>query len=413
MKAEILCVGTELLLGDIVNTNAQYLAQRLANLGIDVYHQSVVGDNVQRLKEELEQSFNRADIVVTTGGLGPTPDDLTKETGAEYFGKKMILDEDTVDKLKSYFLKSGKGKLEGNNIKQAYFPEGAVIFPNNHGTAPGCGLDVNGKILIILPGPPSEMKPMFEYSAIPFLKKYSNGVLESKVFRITGIGEGVLAEKIKDLIDNSTNPTIATYAKEWEVTLRVTAKSDTREDALKLIEPIKNELYKRLGDNIYGENDTSIEAVIGNLLMNKKLTLATTESCTGGLIASKLINYPGISSVFVEGAVTYSNEAKMRRLDVKPETLNRFGAVSEETAYEMAEGIAKTSGTNIGLSTTGVAGPGGGTPQKPVGLVYIGLYINGKVEVRKLQRPGTRDKVRKRATMYALDFLRRELLKLQ
>lgn len=413
MKAEILCVGTELLLGDIINTNAQYLAKRLANLGIDVYHQSVVGDNTKRLKEELKESFNRADIVITTGGLGPTPDDLTKETGAEFFNKKMLLDEESLEKLNSYFLKNGKEKLKGNNIKQAYFPEDAVIFANDHGTAPGCGLDVNGKILIILPGPPSEMKFMFENSVVPFLKKYSNSVLESKVLRVTGIGEGVLAEEIKDLIDSNTNPTIATYAKEWEVTLRITAKSDTKEAALKLIKPMKNELYKRFGDNIYGEDDTSIEAVIANLLIKKDLTIATAESCTGGLIASKLINYPGVSSVFMEGAVTYSNAAKMRRLGVKPETLDKFGAVSKETAHEMAEGIAKTSGTNIGLSTTGVAGPGGGTPQKPVGLVYIGLYINGKVIVKKLESSGTRDKIRNRATMYALDLLRRELLKLE
>ena len=411
MKAEILCVGTELLLGDIVNTNAQYLSRRLADLGISVYHQSVVGDNVERLKKEFEDAFSRADLVITTGGLGPTPDDLTKETGAEYFNKKLILDKDSLDKLNSYFIKNGRGELKGNNIKQAYFPEDSVILPNNHGTAPGCAVEENGKILIVLPGPPREMKPMFEDSVVPLLKKYSNGVLKSKVLRICGIGEGIMAEEISDIINNSTNPTVAPYAKEWEVTLRITSKADTEDEASKLIEPVENELRNRLGENIYGEDETSLEEVIAKILISKNFTISTAESCTGGLIASRLVDYPGISDVFMEGSVTYSNEAKINRLNVKKETLEKFGAVSEETAKEMAEGIAKTSGTNIGLSTTGIAGPGGGTTEKPVGLVYIGLYINGTVQVKKLELSGNREMIRRRSTITALDWLRRELLK--
>lgn len=411
MKAEILCVGTELLLGDIVNTNAQYLSRRLADLGISVYHQSVVGDNVERLKKEFEEAFSRADLVITTGGLGPTPDDLTKETGADYFNKKMILDENSLNKLNSYFIKDGEGELKGNNIKQAYFPEGSIILPNNHGTAPGCALEENNKVLIVLPGPPREMKPMFENSVVPFLKKYSKGILKSKVLRICGIGEGIMAEKISDIINNSTNPTIAPYAKEWEVTLRITSKANTEEEASKLIEPVESEIRKRLGENIYGEDETSLEEVIAKILISKNLTISTAESCTGGLIASRLVDYPGISSVFMEGAVTYSNEAKINRLNVKKETLETFGAVSEETAREMAEGIAKTSGTIIGLSTTGIAGPGGGTSEKPVGLVYIGLCINGNVHAKKLELSGNREMIRRRATITALDWLRRELLK--
>ncbi|MCT8975878.1 competence/damage-inducible protein A [Clostridium sp. CX1] len=411
MKSEIICVGTELLLGDIVNTNAQFLSRRLADLGFSIYHQSVVGDNTERLKKELEESFNRADLIITTGGLGPTPDDLTKETGAEYFNKKMIIDKNSLDKLNSYFLKNGKGEIKGGNMKQAYFPEGAIIFPNDYGTAPGCAIEENGKVLIVLPGPPKEMKPMFENYVIPFLKKYSNGVLSSKILRICGIGEGIMAEQISDIINHSTNPTVAPYAKEWEVTLRITAKADTEESASKLIAPTEEEIRRRLGDNIYGEGETSLEEVIAKLLISKKLTISTAESCTGGLIASKLVNYPGVSSVFMEGAVTYSNYAKMNRLNVKEETLEKFGAVSEETAKEMAEGIAKTSGTTIGLSTTGVAGPGGGTDEKPVGLVYIGLYINGNVQAKKLEFSGSRDMIRRRTTITALDWLRRELIK--
>lgn len=411
MKAEILCVGTELLLGDIINTNAQYLSRRLADLGFSVYHQSVVGDNTERLKKEFEEAFSRADLIITTGGLGPTPDDLTKETGAEFFNKKMVLDQNTLDKLNSYFIKSGRGKLEGGNLKQAYFPEGSIILLNNHGTAPGCAIDDNGKILIVLPGPPREMKPMFEDYVVPFLKKYSNGILMSKVLRICGIGEGAVAEQVSDIINSSTNPTVAPYVKEWEVTLRITAKANTEEEASSLIEPIEKAIREKLGENIYGEDETSLEEVIGKLLISKKLTISTAESCTGGLIASKLVNYPGISSALIEGSVTYSNEAKINRLKVRKETLEKFGAVSEETAKEMAEGVARTSGTNIGLSTTGIAGPGGGTPEKPVGLVYIGLYINGTAQVKKLELSGNRDMIRRRTTIAALDWLRRELIK--
>jgi nicotinamide-nucleotide amidase len=412
MKAEILCVGTELLLGDIVNTNAQYLSKRLADLGISVYHQSVVGDNSERLEKEFEDAFARANIVITTGGLGPTQDDLTKETGAKYFNRKMILHGETLNKLKSYFIKTGKGELQGNNIKQAYFPEGAVVLPNLHGTAPGCSIEENGKILIVLPGPPREMKPMFEDSVVPLLKKYSSDVLQSKVLRICGIGEGIMAEQISDIINKNTNPTVAPYAKDWEVTLRITAKANTEEEANRLILPVENEIRERLGTHIYGEGETSLEAVLCGLLIDNNLTIATAESCTGGLIASKLVDYPGVSSVFMEGVVTYSNNAKIKRLGVKPETLENFGAVSEETAKEMAEGIAETSGTNIGLSTTGIAGPGGGTAEKPVGLVYIGLYINGVTKVRKLELSGSREMIRRRTTITALDWIRRELLEL-
>lgn len=410
MKAEILCVGTELLLGDIVNTNAQYLSKRLADLGISVYHQSVVGDNSERLKKEFEDAFTRADIVITTGGLGPTPDDLTKETGAEYFDKKMILHEETLNKLKSYFTKIGQEALQGNNIKQAYFPDGAIVLPNFHGTAPGCSIEEDGKILIVLPGPPREMKPMFETFVVPLLKKYSSGVLQSKVLRICGIGEGVMAEQISDIINKNTNPTVAPYAKDWEVTLRITSKANTEEEANKLILPVENEIRQRLGPHIYGEGETSLEAVLCKLLINNNLTISTAESCTGGLIASKLVDYPGVSSIFMEGAVTYSNDAKMRRLGVKAETLDSFGAVSEETAKEMAEGIAAASGTNIGLSTTGIAGPSGGTTEKPVGLVYIGLCINGVTNTKKLQLSGSREMIRRRTTITALDWVRRELL---
>lgn len=411
MKAEILCVGTEILLGDIVNTNAQFISRELAHLGINVYHQSVVGDNPERLLEELDSSFKRVDLVITSGGLGPTPDDLTKEIGARYFNKKMVLDDYTVHKLKDYFERMGRSYLKGNNLKQAYFPENCTILKNDHGTAPGCIINENRKVLIVLPGPPREIKPMFLHYVVPFLKNYQDGIIKSKVLRIYGIGEGEMAEKIRDLIDNSKNPTIAPYAKNNDVTLRITAKSDTEDGALKLITPLEEKIKEVFGENIYGYGETSMEEVVSKLLIGNNLTISTAESCTGGLVAAKLINYPGISSVFLDGAVTYSNEAKMHRLHVRKETLEEFGAVSQQTAREMAEGIARTSNTDIGLSTTGIAGPEGGTPKKPVGLVYIGLYIKGEIFVKELHISGERNRIRNRAAVSALDFLRRRLQK--
>lgn len=411
MKAEILAVGTEILLGDIVNTNAQYIAKRLADLGISVYHHSVVGDNEERLFNSYKLAFERADIVIATGGLGPTKDDLTKEIGAKYFGKKLILHEESLNYIKEFFERLGR-PMGDSNIKQAYMPEGAVILPNSNGTAPGCIIDENNKILVMLPGPPKEMIPMFENHVVPYLGKFSDSILVSKVLRVAGLGESTMAEMVEDIIEGSTNPTVAPYAKDFESILRITANGKTKEEAEKLIIPVEEEIRKRLGDNVYAEGENTLENVVGEMLLNKNLTIATAESCTGGLLAGTLVNYPGISAVFLEGAVTYSNEAKMKRLKVKAETLEKYGAVSEETAREMAEGIAKAAETDIGISVTGIAGPGGGTFEKPVGLVYVGLYIKGKVSVKKFNFPRDRQYVRNRTVMSTLDWLRRELLKL-
>ena len=410
MIAEILCVGTELLLGDIVNTNAQYLARRLSELGIFVYHQSVIGDNPERLKDAYKLAFSRSDLVITTGGLGPTKDDLTKEVAFEYFEKESVLHKESLKIIEGYFNKLGKPMSESNK-KQAYFPEDAVILPNNNGTAPGCIIDEEGKILITLPGPPKEMKPMFEEAAVPYLLKYQDGILVSKVLRVIGVGESEAADMLSDIIDNQTNPTVAPYAKDGEVTFRITAKSHSEEEGYELIKPIEEKVRKILGDRVYGEGETSLEEVLAEMLVKNNLTIATAESCTGGMIAAKLINYSGISSSFLEGAVTYSNESKVRRLGVNKNTLETYGAVSSETAEEMVSGITKTSGADIGISITGIAGPSGGTEEKPVGLVYIGLSIKGEIIIKKLNLAGNRQKIRERATNIALDLLRRELLK--
>ncbi|OVE64975.1 competence/damage-inducible protein A [Clostridium diolis] len=410
MKAEIIAIGTEILLGDILNSNAQYLAQELAALGIDMYYQQVVGDNEIRIMHAFDEAYSRSDIIITTGGLGPTDDDITKEVAAKYFNKKLIQDENSIKKIRDYF-KFRERAMTQNNLKQGLIPEGATVINNNNGTAPGVIIEDDNKIMIILPGPPKEMKPMFEESVKPYLQEKSDSILVSRVVKILGIGESAVAEEIKDLIDAQTNPTIAPYAKDVGVMLRITAKAETKDEAIKLIEPIEEEIKNRLGDNVYATEDINIEEVVARLLIEKKLTISTAESCTGGMIASYLINYPGISEVFLEGAVTYSNEAKHNRLGVNNDILNKYGAVSEETAREMAIGIAKTANTDVSIVTTGIAGPEGGTLEKPVGLVFIGVYVQGKVTIQKCLFKGDRNKVRLQATITGLDMLRRILVK--
>lgn len=409
MKVEIIAVGTEVLMGDIVNTNAQYIARMLSMLGLGTYYHSAVGDNAIRLKEMLEVGFERADIVITTGGLGPTKDDLTKEVAGEFFNEEMVLDEATLKNIEDYFNKLGR-HLSDNNKKQAYFPKGSKIIPNPHGTAPGCIIEKDNKALIMLPGPPSEMKPMFKDYITPYLSKYSNGILVSTVIRLFGIGESRMEELIEDIIKEQMNPTIAPYAQKGGLILRLTSWGKTEEDALESMKPVKNLLYERLGDYIYGEGDKGLETLVCEELISQGLRVSAAESCTGGMISSSLVNYPGISQIFDEGHITYSNEAKMKYLGVKEETLAKYGAVSRQTAYEMAEGVARASKSDIGISTTGIAGPSGGSKDKPVGLVYIGIFFQEEVYTYKINITGDRQKVRYMTSMWAFYYLF-ELLK--
>ena len=410
MRAEIISVGTEILLGDIVNTNTQFLAKELASIGIEVYRQEVIGDNEDRLLGILEEALKRSDMVITTGGLGPTKDDLTKETACKFFNMDLELHEKSLKQLEEYFSRMGR-KIVESNYKQVYFPKEAIVLPNPNGTAPGAILEKNNKYIVILPGPPKEMKPMYLNHVRPYLIKKGDGIIESKVVRVLGIGESMAAEKLKEFIENGVNPTVAPYAKEEDVIFRITAKAEREEEALKLIEPVKNKVKEILGEDVYGEGeDTTIENVVGDLLIKNNLKISTAESCTGGMIASRLVSISGISDAFLEGAVTYSNEAKVRTLNVKEETLKKYGAVSEETAREMAEGIAKRTGSDIAVVTTGIAGPGGGTEEKPVGLVYIGLYYKGEVFVYKNVFNGNRQEVRTKATVRALDIVRRKIM---
>jgi len=408
MIAEIIAVGTELLLGQIVNTNARFLSVELSKLGINVYYQTVVGDNSERLRETLALALKRADIVILTGGLGPTKDDLTKETVAQVLDLPLELHEESLERIKDYFKRIHR-EMADNNIKQAYLPKGCYVLENNHGTAPGCIVEKDKKIVIMLPGPPKEMEPMFHHSVYPFLRKKTSDIIYSKVLRVFGIGESSLGQKIADLIENQTNPTIAPYAKQGEVTLRITAKSDDIEKAKKLIEPLEKAVRERFGIMVYGEDEESLEEVTCRLLMEKNITIATAESCTGGLLAEKITRIPGISQCFHMGVITYSNEAKQKILGVSAKTLERYGAVSSQTAMEMAEGIKKLSGADIGVSITGIAGPGGGSELKPVGLVYIGMATPDNCSCQELHLSGNRDRIRELTSMNALDMVRKYL----
>nr|WP_288634828.1 competence/damage-inducible protein A [uncultured Intestinibacter sp.] len=412
MKAEIITVGTEILLGDILNTNCRYLSRELAAMGIEMYYQITVGDNEERLLKTLEESLNRSDIVICTGGLGPTEDDITKEVCAKYFGYKLELHKPSLDAMIERFKHMNRVPTK-NNEKQAYFPKEAYILKNDNGTAPGCIMEKEGKMIVVLPGPPKEMESMFENYVKPYLSKLTDDVIESEVLRIIGVGESKVENDILDIIDSQTNPTIATYAKGYECTLRITAKAKSVEEAKELIKPMSDEMKRRFGQSLYATGETSIEEVVAKMLVENNLKIAVAESCTGGMVSASLINYPGISSVFMEGCVTYSNEAKMKSLGVKKETLDVYGAVSDKCAKEMASGVAARYNTNVGIATTGIAGPGGGTDEKPVGLVYFGIYINGKVITKKYVFNGDRQGVRERATRTILNDLRLELLNME
>jgi len=409
MKAEILAVGTELLMGQIANTNAQYISSRLPDVGIGVYYHDVVGDNPERLKQCLALALSRSDVVITTGGLGPTQDDLTKETIAAAFNRKLVLDQDSLDKMKAFFSKYVR-KMTDNNIKQAYLPEGCIIVRNKNGTAPGCILEEGGKTVVMLPGPPSEMKPMFDETVMPYFEGKTEYRLESRFLRIFGIGESAVEDRLIDLVDKQTNPTIAPYAKDGEVTLRITASYPKQGDHEDLITPVENEIRNRLGDAVYSNDNSTLDEVAAKLLLESGTTIALAESCTGGLLSSRLTEIAGISEVFDRAVITYSNRSKVEELGVKQATLDQYGAVSEQTAAEMAVGVRRAASTDLGISVTGIAGPGGGSETKPVGLVYIAFAHDTGVEVKKLDLWGSRNRIRNVTCLHVFDMLRRHLM---
>lgn len=412
MVVELISVGTEILLGNIVNTNAAYLSEKCAALGLSCYHQSVVGDNEKRLEDTIRLAVSRSDIVILSGGLGPTKDDLTKEVTAKVFGKELREDAHTRERISKYFSRIKSGSITENNWKQALVPEGAVVVDNYNGTAPGLIIEENGKTAVLLPGPPNEIKPMFERDIEPFLRKLQPEGLYSKMVKICSVGESKAETMVMDLMENQSNPTIAPYAKTGEVHFRITARAKDEKEADRLMEPMLNELFQRFGDKIYTvEEDVTLEDAIVRLCREKNLTVTTAESCTAGLLAGRLMNVPGASEVFCEGYITYSNESKERILGVEADTLKNFGAVSHETAEQMARGAAKAAGADVAVSVTGIAGPGGGTKEKPVGLVYVGCFTGGKTRTEEFRFTGNRAKNREYAVVRALTILREELLK--
>ncbi|HIT43162.1 MAG TPA: competence/damage-inducible protein A [Candidatus Caccovicinus merdipullorum] len=412
MVCELISVGTELLLGNIVNTNTQFLAEKCALLGLSMYHQVTVGDNRERLTQVIRTALDRSDIVILTGGLGPTEDDLTKEVCAEVMGFSLAEDPHTRQMIESYFKNNIYKEIPDNNWKQAIVPQGAIVLDNHNGTAPGLILEKDNKTAILLPGPPNELIPLFNEQVYPYLEKLRPEVIRSQMVKVCGIGESQVEDKLLDLIDSQTNPTIATYAKTGEVHLRITASAATTEEADSMIKPVVKEIKKRLGDAVYSTKENeSLEMAVVRLLKKNGLTVTTAESCTGGMLAARLVNVPGVSDVYREGYITYSNKAKRRLLDVNKSTLKKYGAVSEQTAREMAIGGVFANGADVCVATTGIAGPDGGTEEKPVGLVYISCYLKDKVTVERFQFKGNREKIREQTVVKALDLLRRSILK--
>lgn len=412
MVVELVSVGTELLLGNIVNTNTRYLAEKCALLGLSMYHQVVVGDNHDRLAEVVRTALGRSDVVIFTGGLGPTEDDITKEVCAEVMGLPLVEDAHTRQRIEEYFRNNIYKRITDNNWKQALVPLGARVLDNDNGTAPGLILEKDGKAAVLLPGPPNELYPLFEEQVSPYLQNLQPEVIRSQMVKICGIGESGVEERLLDLIDGQTNPTIATYAKTGEVHVRVTARAGDEQEARKLVKPVVKEIKNRLGDCVYTtREEETLEMAVVRLLHKYGLTVATAESCTGGLIAGRLVNVAGVSDVFREGFVTYSNKAKRKYLDVGKGTLKKYGAVSEQTAKEMAIGGAFASDSDLCIAVTGIAGPDGGSEDKPVGLVYIAAYLKDTVTVEEYRFKGNRQKIREQTVVRALDLLRRSILK--
>lgn len=410
MNAEFIFVGTEILLGNILNTNAQFLSEQCAAIGISCYYQTVVGDNRERLKDTFLAAWNRSDCVFLSGGLGPTEDDLTKETVAEALGLPLETDKKAMQMIREFFAKHGY-EMPKINEKQALIPEGSIVLYNENGTAPGMIIEKDGKIAVLLPGPGNEFCPMFLSSVKPYLEKKSGCVIISKTVKMCGIGEGMVAEKISDLIEKGVNPTVATYAKVGEVHVRITAKAENEKDAGKLIKPVVRELKNRFGDHIYTTDDeTTLEKAVVELLVANHLTVSTVESCTGGLVAGRLINVPGVSEVLKLSYITYSNKAKRKLLGIKKGILQKYTAVSPQVCEEMLKGASLINKADVVVSVTGLAGPDGGTEDTPVGTVYIGCSVKGKITVKKFIFTGNRAKIRENAVAHALILLRRCVL---
>ncbi|NLZ38394.1 MAG: competence/damage-inducible protein A [Firmicutes bacterium] len=408
MRAEIIAIGTELLLGQTTNTNARFLAEKLAEKGIDVYWQSVVGDNAERLKAALLLALSRSDIIITSGGLGPTMDDLTKETAASVLQLPLEIDETWEKHLQASFAKRGHTFSE-NNRKQALLPKGAKLLPNELGTAPGIWIEQDGKIIILLPGPPRELETMFVKYVLPYLPD-SGSIILSRILKVIGIGEAAVENLLFDLLHSQINPTIAPLAKKGEVHLRLTAKAANKSECLKMLESMEEKIRSLLGNSVYARDQETMAEVVSTLLLKNKMTIAVAESCTGGYLAHTLTNIPGSSQYFLQGLVTYSNEAKIKMLGIEPNLIAEHGAVSEAVALAMAQNVRIKAESDIGVGITGLAGPSGGTREKPVGLVFVGLATAVRQKCQKFIFTGNRENIKERAVLNALNMVRLYLL---
>ena len=408
--AEILAVGTELLLGNIVNTNAQELSQELAKLGINVFWHTVVGDNPERLREAVRIARGRADIILTTGGLGPTYDDLTKQTISAAFGRKLVLHPEVAEKIRKIFESRFQGPMPENNLRQAELPEGCVVLPNPVGTAPGCAFEQDGVHVLMLPGPPAEMRAMLDAGAIAYLRRLSQEVIVSRDIMTFGMGESAVEELLRARMERMENPTLATYARPSEVRLRATAKASTVREAEAMLDPVVEEVQARLGNIVYGVDVKGLEYACVSLLKERNWTLATAESCTGGRMAARMTAMPGVSAVYRGGVVSYWTSVKGAVLGVPAEILEQYGAVSEPTARAMAEGARRITGAEAALSVTGVAGPDRDERGVEVGVVYVGLAVPEGTFCRSLRLGNRRrELLQDLSANHAFDLLRRYL----
>jgi nicotinamide-nucleotide amidase len=412
MRAELIFVGTELLLGQIVNTNAAYLGENLTNLGVDICHSCVVGDNLDRIKGAILAALDRSNLVLITGGLGPTFDDITREGMAAAIGRELVYDEQVMEQIEAHF-KRVRHPILPMHRRQAYvLSSGCQVVPNPIGSAPSLIVEADGKWIIAMPGVPREMKRMCEDNIFPWIaEKVGESIIKSRVLKVCGMGESMVANELQDIVNSLTNPTIAFLARPNEVSVRITAKAPDSDEASSMISVVADKIRKKLGDNIFTEEDQSMEQVVGVLLSERQRTLAVAESCTGGLISDRITDIPGSSGYFQGTVIAYSNQVKIDLLGVSADDLRRHGAVSEPVAIQMAQGVRNVTKADYGLSTTGIAGPTGATPEKPVGLVHIALASQNEAYGKEFRFVGDRMIIKRRASQMALDMLRRELLK--
>ena len=413
-NAEIIAVGTELLLGNIANTDAQMISASLSELGINVFYHTVVGDNPARLRDAVAIARNRADIIITTGGLGPTYDDLTKQTVAECFDLELEEHPEVVHELREYFKKHlPHSPMPENNLQQAMLPVGCTVLKNNCGTAPGCAFEKDGKVVIMLPGPPRECESMFHLAAMPYLRKFSDAVIVSSNVMIFGMGESAVEEKLRTMMTENENPTVAPYVANGVVRLRVTAKAESEEAAKEMLSPVVAEIKETLGAHVFGVDVETLEQAVVEELRKQGVTLSSAESCTGGLFSKRITDIPGSSEIFLGGVVSYANSAKTDILGVRAEDIEKYGAVSKQVAVQMAQGARRVLGSDIAVGITGIAGPGGGTGEKSVGTVYIALDTKKGTYCRLINGGDTRERVRLMSSNHALDMVRRYLTGLE